>query len=89
MVCAKHRINRPTDLRRYFFTIACQLRRAATIGDYWREESLAVIPHLICRRAAPRPTDEASNFARMSLSDKTLDLEIAQHVLLREHADFG
>jgi hypothetical protein len=34
-------------------------------------------------------TDHASNFARMSLGDKTLDLEIAQHVLLREHADLG
>ena len=34
-------------------------------------------------------TDDASNFARMSLGDKTLDLEIAQHVLLREHADLG
>jgi len=34
-------------------------------------------------------TDHASNFARMSLGDKTLDLEIAQHVLLREHAYFG
>jgi hypothetical protein len=34
-------------------------------------------------------TDDASNFARMSLGDKTLDLEIAQHVLLCEHADLG
>jgi len=33
--------------------------------------------------------DDASNFARMSLGDKTLDLEIPQHVLLREHADLG
>ena len=33
--------------------------------------------------------DDASNFARMSLGDKALDLEIAQHVLLREHADLG
>ena len=33
--------------------------------------------------------DGASNFARMSLGDKTLDLEIAQHILLREHADLG
>src|SRR5512143_1531309 len=31
----------------------------------------------------------ANFFARMSVRDKTLDLEIAQHILLREHADLG
>lgn len=36
-----------------------------------------------------KTTGGASNLARMSLGDKTLDLEIAQHVLLREHADLG
>jgi hypothetical protein len=36
-----------------------------------------------------KTTGRASNFARMSLGDKTLDLEIAQHILLREHADLG
>ena len=32
---------------------------------------------------------DESSFAGMSLGDKTLDLEIAQHVLLRKHADLG
>ena len=34
-------------------------------------------------------TEDALNFARMRVGDKALDLEIAQHVLLREHADLG
>ena len=34
-------------------------------------------------------TGRASDFARMGLGDKALDLEIAQHVFFREHADLG
>jgi len=35
-----------------------------------------------------RPT-QSSTFARVSLRDKTLNFEITEHVLLREHAHIG